>query len=301
MTSRLVAPVVATLLSLGCASQQQAVRPSASPPRIQHLDAVLAAAEQYPCVAGLHPIPATFIDNGVFAEVPYQSFSNGNVELNAYGDPANLVGLEAGTRNEDAATQQCLVQFIAAQTLSQLDQQRVMRMTGAPAMVGALHSRSPCFRGPMFQRDFVAYSTATPETLWPLYADVGRWKTWDEAIDSVTLDGAFVQGARGTLSLRGKPVLDFTLTEVHPNQSFSDETRVGPMTVRFAHTLTRVSGGTKVTHRVCIEGPGAEELGAAMQVQRSVEALARLGAAQTSPVPGGVVRYTPDVGAKVAF
>lgn len=134
MTSRLVAPVVATLLSLGCASQQQAVRPSASPPRIQHLDAVLAAAEQYPCVAGLHPIPATFIDNGVFAEVPYQSFSNGNVELNAYGDPANLVGLEAGTRNEDAATQQCLVQFIAAQTLSQLDQQRVMRMTAAPML-----------------------------------------------------------------------------------------------------------------------------------------------------------------------
>jgi hypothetical protein len=126
---------LAVLAFAGCAtSSQNAVATSQWPPRIKPLDQVMAAAEQYPCVQGLHDIPATVIDVGVFANVPYQSFSNGNVEVNAYGDPGDLVGLEAGTRTEDPALQQCLIQFISAQTLSPQDAARVTVMTPAPAL-----------------------------------------------------------------------------------------------------------------------------------------------------------------------
>lgn len=106
----------------------------AAPPRIQVLDAVLASAEGFPCVAGLQSIPATVVEVGVFGNVPYQSFSSGQVEVNAYGDPGELVGLEAGTRVEDPAVQQCLLQFIASQPLLAADQQRVQRLTIAPAL-----------------------------------------------------------------------------------------------------------------------------------------------------------------------
>lgn len=123
------------LVVSGCVTTRHVqMQPPASPPRIQALETVLANAEQYPCVAGLHAIPATVIDTGVFKDVPYQSYSNGNVEVNAYGDPGDLVGLEAGTRSEDPAVQQCLVQFIAAHTLVESDRQRVMRMTAAPML-----------------------------------------------------------------------------------------------------------------------------------------------------------------------
>lgn len=119
----------------GCAtSSQNTVATSAWPPRIKPLDQVMANAEQYPCVQGLHDIPASVVDIGVFGNVPYQSFSNGNVEVAAYGDPGDLVGLEAGTKNEDPALQQCLIQFISAQTLNQQDAARVMAMTPAPAL-----------------------------------------------------------------------------------------------------------------------------------------------------------------------
>ena len=37
----------------------------------------------------------------------------------------------------------------------------------------------------MFQKDFSAISTATPETLWPQYADVSRWKMWETAASSL--------------------------------------------------------------------------------------------------------------------
>jgi hypothetical protein len=125
--------VLVVVLS-SCATTQQVSRGPASPPRIQALDTVLANAEQYPCVAGLHAVPATVIESGVFQDVPYQSFSNGAVEVNAYGDPGDLVGLEAGTRTEDATTQQCLVQFLSAQTLLEGDRQRVLHMTAAPML-----------------------------------------------------------------------------------------------------------------------------------------------------------------------
>ena len=121
------------LVLLGC-SHRQHVATAPQPPRIQTLDNVLASAEQYPCAQGLHAIPATAVEVGVFGNVPYNSFSNGNVELNAYGDPNDLVGLEAGTRSDDPALQQCLLQFVAAQPLMVADQQRVQRFTIAPAL-----------------------------------------------------------------------------------------------------------------------------------------------------------------------
>lgn len=126
--------VLTLLVASGCARRQVVTRPPPEPPRIQKLDAVMAAAEQYPCVAGMHSIPSTVVDIGVFGNVPYQSFSNGSVELNAYGDPDDLVGLEAGTQTEDPALQQCLIQFIAAQPLMAADQQRAQRMTPVPVL-----------------------------------------------------------------------------------------------------------------------------------------------------------------------
>jgi hypothetical protein len=132
---KLALAALAAVTLVGCASSSQnTVAASQWPPRIKPLDQVMAAAEQYPCVQGLHDIPATVIEVGVFGNVPYQSFSNGNVEVNAYGDPGDLVGLEAGTRNEDPALQQCLIQFISAQTLNQQDAARVLALTPAPAL-----------------------------------------------------------------------------------------------------------------------------------------------------------------------
>lgn len=127
--------VVTLLLLTGCAaSSQNTVTQSRWPARIQPLDDVLASAESFPCAAGLHAVPASVIEVGVFANVPYTSFSNGTVEVNAFGDPQNPVGLEAGTQSQDANLQQCLIQFIAAQTLSDADKQRVLRFTPAPGI-----------------------------------------------------------------------------------------------------------------------------------------------------------------------
>jgi hypothetical protein len=131
---RIVGVLAVVMMGVGCSSRQRVAERPQLPPRVQPLETVLSNAEQWPCLQGLHEIPSTVVDVGDFRHVPYESFSNGNVELNAYGDPSNLVGLEAGTRTEDPSLQQCLIQFVAAQTLSEQDRNWVLRFTPSPAL-----------------------------------------------------------------------------------------------------------------------------------------------------------------------
>lgn len=153
----------------------------------------------------------------------------------------------------------------------------------------------------MFKVEATALSTATPEALWPLYADVNRWSSWDEDLRKVTLEGPFAVGSRGVMDIAGQPPIPFTLTEVTPNVSFTDEAKAGPMTVRFVHTLTRLTGGTRITHTATVEGPAAEKLGEKLGVQHAVESLARLSSKATQLSLGGMILYVPDVEKSAAF
>ncbi|MDX2013601.1 MAG: SRPBCC family protein [Myxococcaceae bacterium] len=154
----------------------------------------------------------------------------------------------------------------------------------------------------MPSKSFSALSTAAADTLWSALSDVSSWPSWDESIARASLDGPFVTGTGGTLALHGQPPLGFTLTEVTAGRSFTNEARVGPMTVRFHHTLERLSGGARLTHGLDVDGPGAEALleRLAPGVEHALESLARLGSNRPRTL-GGVILYTRDVAKKVAF
>lgn len=126
--------LAAMLIGASCATSPapRTELAASSAPRFEALAAILSAAEQWPCTRGLMPIPATVIDVGLFRNVPYQSFSNGSVELNGYGDPVNLVAFEAGTKAEDPALKACLIQFVASQALFAGDRARVVAFDSSP-------------------------------------------------------------------------------------------------------------------------------------------------------------------------
>lgn len=104
---------------------------------------------------------------------------------------------------------------------------------------------------------------ATPAQIWARYVEVATWTEWDEGLDEVTLDGPFAVGSRGTLRPSGQEALPFTLTWMAENEGFGDETEIpGKMVLRFLHRLAPLpGGGTRVTHRLEIEGPAAAEIG----------------------------------------
>ena len=127
---------IPALLLVACAPASPTLVPGpAARSRIQPLDAVLADARTSPCVGGLHPIPATVIGEGIFRNVPYQSFSNGPVELNAYGDPEDLVGLEVGTGLPDEFIQRCLIGFLSQQVNERSAGDAVRRLTLVPQTI----------------------------------------------------------------------------------------------------------------------------------------------------------------------
>lgn len=103
---------------------------------------------------------------------------------------------------------------------------------------------------------------ASPEAVWRLYSDVSTWPSWDEGIEAVELDGPFESGTEGVLTAAGQGPLPFRMVEVTPARGFVDETEVPGAVLRFIHRLSPVDGGgTRIIHRVEIDGPAADDMG----------------------------------------
>ncbi len=106
---------------------------------------------------------------------------------------------------------------------------------------------------------------AAPSAIWPLYADVSKWPSWDEAIAKVDLDGPFVVGSTGVMHVSDFGPVPFALTVVDHEARFVDVSHLdGGLILTFEHTLVGVDGGTVVTHHVTIDGPAADQVGPLM-------------------------------------
>src|SRR6202165_1533811 len=102
---------------------------------------------------------------------------------------------------------------------------------------------------------------ATPDAIWPLYADVPAWPRWDQGLEWVTLNGPFAGGSTGSLKVAGQDSLPFTLLDGLPLAGFSAETYIPGLAIRFDHSLELTSTGKpRITHRVSITAPAARDV-----------------------------------------
>jgi Polyketide cyclase / dehydrase and lipid transport len=108
---------------------------------------------------------------------------------------------------------------------------------------------------------------ASPAVIWPLYADVSRWPSWDADMERVDLDAGFLVGSTGVMHVRGFGPVPFALTVVEPEQRFADVSNLdGGIILSFEHTLVpnADNSATVITHRVTIDGPSADQVGPQM-------------------------------------
>jgi hypothetical protein len=138
----------------------------------------------------------------------------------------------------------------------------------------------------MWQTEHTHDTAAAPEHVFALWADVQNWPAWDASLVATTLAGPFAAGTTGTLHPRGMPEpIEFRITAVDEGSAFADETRLGPLALRFRHRVERHGSGSRIVVTVEAEGPDADTIGPAVasDLPESVAALAAAAEAQALP------------------
>jgi uncharacterized protein YndB with AHSA1/START domain len=114
----------------------------------------------------------------------------------------------------------------------------------------------------MWVHEHAAETAVSPEAVWAVLRDLDQWPRWDTSMERVALQGPFAVGSRVAMTPVGQDPIVATIVAVTEPEYYADRTDLGPVTLEFSHTLTRLAGGgTRITHRLEISGDGAAELG----------------------------------------
>lgn len=108
-------------------------------------------------------------------------------------------------------------------------------------------------------------SSATPEAIWRLFADVSSWQTWNAGVETIDMKGPFVAGTEFVMTPPGQEPFTSRLIEVRENERFVDETRVEDLVIVVTHQIERLNAQqTKITYLVEATGPDCAEIGPAV-------------------------------------
>lgn len=119
----------------------------------------------------------------------------------------------------------------------------------------------------MWEDEYSVEMSAEPTAVWARLVDVTTWPDWDIGVSQAELHGPFDTGMTGVITPNGQNPLPFRIVEVLDQTEFVDETELSgepgsEVTVYLLHRVAELpDGGARVTRRVEILGPGAEERG----------------------------------------
>jgi hypothetical protein len=105
-------------------------------------------------------------------------------------------------------------------------------------------------------------TTAAPEEIWRLWADVPGWPEWNGDIERIELSGPFAPGSRILMTPIGQEPIELRIAEVGEPEFFVDEADMGEIVVRTIHRVEPLDGERgRITYRMEITGPAADTLG----------------------------------------
>lgn len=122
-------------------------------------------------------------------------------------------------------------------------------------------------------------TSASPQAVYALWADVNNWHTFDDGIEWAKLNGPFAEGATYTIKPKGGPKVKATVVTDQPPTRFIDVSHLWGAKLRFDHTITTTEGISTVEIINTIDGPlawlWAKILGKDQQadLERSVQKL----------------------------
>jgi hypothetical protein len=109
----------------------------------------------------------------------------------------------------------------------------------------------------MWHTEHTLETTTEPEAIWRRYEDVCGWPDWDEGLEWARLLGPLKVGSAGSLKRKGGLRQRFMVVEVNEGRGFTCIGRKLLTHMRLVHSVEPSSLGSRVTHRVEVQGPMA--------------------------------------------
>jgi hypothetical protein len=105
-------------------------------------------------------------------------------------------------------------------------------------------------------------TSAAPEAIWRLWADVEGWPEWNSDIERIELVGPFAAGGTIVMTPIGEEPVELRIAEAVEPELFVDEAELGEILVRTTHRVQPLDvERARVTYRMEITGPAADTLG----------------------------------------
>lgn len=113
----------------------------------------------------------------------------------------------------------------------------------------------------MWSTEYAAETDAAPEAVWATLRDLHSGVRLSERSDAFELHGPFQAGTELSVTPKGQDTVRSVIIEVDEPRAYADRTDLGDITLVFRHTLAALpGGGTRVTERLEIDGPGAAQV-----------------------------------------
>ena len=92
------------------------------------------------------------------------------------------------------------------------------------------------------------------QNVWQTLIDVQNWHQWDTELINAQLEGAFVEGANGTMKPKTGPKLKFYISEIIPHKSYTINTimPVGELVIK--RTLAEIDNKIHFTDDIAFTG-----------------------------------------------
>jgi hypothetical protein len=105
-------------------------------------------------------------------------------------------------------------------------------------------------------------TSASPEAIWRLWADVPGWPEWNADLARAELEGEFRSGSTIRMTSGEGDVVELTIAEAEEPVQFVDQAELGGITVRTTHRVDRLQGNrVRIVYRMEITGPEADTVG----------------------------------------
>jgi hypothetical protein len=107
----------------------------------------------------------------------------------------------------------------------------------------------------MWKTEHAEVTTASPEAVWQVIADVAHWPAWNPGYSAASLDGPVRPGTTGTVTLPNGMRRPFTILDARPAAALVIGGSGPGMRQQFIHRIEPLDDGrTKVTMAATMEG-----------------------------------------------